>query len=217
MMEDQSNNSFQGVSVVSCGVLWPEISALRREGFLDADDVFYTAPGLHETPKVLREQLNRQLFKARRRSDRIVVVYGRRCYLDFRDPLETMDEVLKEVGNNISRVEADSCVDMLASAGEREAIAGESKVYWLTPGWLLSWKAIFRDWDQGKANEMFPRHDKAVLLDPLNFFAEFSARSPEKVLEFSDWMKIPIEPYPVTLERLQKILLEAKRKVFPEG
>jgi hypothetical protein len=31
---------------------------------------------------------------------------------------------------------------------------------------------------------------------------------PEKLLEFSDWMGIPLEPYAVSLERLKNLLAE---------
>jgi len=30
--------------------------------------------------------------------------------------------------------------------------------------------------------------------------------NPEEILEFSDWMGIPMEPYPVTLDRLLGLL-----------
>ncbi len=216
MSGDKNHASFQGISIVSCGVLRPELTGLQREGFLNVDEIFFTAPGLHETPKILREQLFRQIGKARRRSGRVIAVYGRRCYLDFRNPLETIGTILEEAGDNIAGVEADNCVDLLAGAEERAALAAGSKVYWLTMGWLLFWKAIFRDWDPGKANETFPQHDKAVLLDPFNAFPEFAEKYPERVLEFSDWMRIPIEPGPVPPERLKGLLLSARKKVLPE-
>jgi len=47
-------------------------------------------------------------------------------------------------------------IDMFAGLNEREKIAEGQKVYGLSPGWLKYWKVIFKDWDQGKANETFP-------------------------------------------------------------
>ena len=69
------------------------------------------------------------------------------------------------------------------------------------------WKIIFKDWDIGKANETFPRHDKAVLVDALGIFEKYSEDSPEKILEFADWMRLTIEPYKISLDRLKELLL----------
>jgi len=102
---------------------------------------------------------------------------------------------------------------MLASAEEREAIAGGQKIYWLTPGWFEYWKLIFKDFDKGMANETFPVNDKAVLLDPFNMFEEISLNQPEKILEFSDFMGIAMEPYPVTLDRLRKLLAQEAQSI----
>jgi len=41
--------------------------------------------------------------------------------------------------------------------------------------------------DAAKANETFPQNDKAVLLDTVGIFDEYSQNFPEKILEFSDW------------------------------
>ena len=196
--------------MVSCGTLRPELTFLQKSGFLNADKILYTAPGLHEIPRDLEDQLSRQIKKAREYSEKVIVVYGSRCYLDFKNPWRTIDKIVEESGKNISRVEAANCVDMFADSEEREKIVGQEKIYWLTIGWLLFWKVIFKSWDTGKANETFPQHDKALILDPINYFEKFSREQPEKVLEFSDWMKIPIESHPISLKRLKTILIQAK-------
>jgi len=173
---------------------------------LDADSVLYTAPGLHENSRELEKQLKRRIGEAKRISSRVIVVYGSRCYVDIEDPSRDIDRVIKEEGDSITRIKAKNCVDMLAALSERERISSGQKVYWLSPGWLKYWKAIFKDWDQGKANETFPQYDKAILLDPIGIFGDYSALSPEKILEFADWMKIGIEPYEISLDRLERLL-----------
>lgn len=115
---------------------------------------------------------------------------------------------MREQGPGVSRVGGSNCVDMLADARERRIIAVGEKIYWLTPGWLKHWRYIFNDWDAGKANETFPQNDKAILLDGLGFFEEYMEENPEEVLAFSDWMRIPIEPHPVSLDRLRDLLSE---------
>jgi len=45
-------------------------------------------------------------------------------------------------------------------------------------------------------------------LDAVGIFDEYSQNSPEKILEFSDWMNLEIEPYKISLDRLKDLLLE---------
>jgi hypothetical protein len=200
--------SFEGHSIVSCGTLRPELEHLRQTGFLDAEGLLFTAPGLHENCPELERQLVRQLEEARDLAPRTIVVYGSRCYVDNRDVWRTLDRVLEEQPGDIARIDAANCVDMLARKEQREEIAGGDQVYWLTPGWLRYWKAIFKHWDAGKANETFPRDGKAILLDGLGTYDQYIEESPEKLLEFSDWMRIPIVPQEVTLDRLKGLLAE---------
>ena len=44
------------------------------------------------------------------------------------------------------------------------------------------------------------------MLDPLGYLDQLIAESPERVLEISDWMKLPLEAAPVTLDRLKRLL-----------
>jgi hypothetical protein len=214
--------SFKGFSVVACGTMRAELRKLAAEGFLDADALLFTAPGLHEWQRELDAQLTRQLKKARERSDQAIVVYGERCFLDPNDPARNTDALLEERGSEFRRIRAKTCVDMLADEEERSRIAGGRKVYWLTPGWIDNWNYIFKDWDEGLANEMFPAHETAVVLDALGYFDELMTSSPERILEISDWMKIPIEARPVSLERLKLLLVagmarSGMRKRGPAG
>jgi hypothetical protein len=74
---------------------------------------------------------------------------------------------------------------------------------------------VFKDWDAGLANETFPKHDKALILDALGAFEEYSLSSPEKILEFSDWMGIELEPYQITLDRFKNLLMECVSESDP--
>jgi len=211
--------SFKGFSVVACGTMRAELRKLAAEGFLDADALLFTAPGLHEWQRELEKQLARQLEKAKEHSERAIVVYGERCFLDPADASRNTDALLKEHGPQFRRIRAKTCVDMLASEKERSSIAGGQKVYWLTPGWIAHWDYIFKDWDEGLANEMFPAHDKAIVLDALGSFEEMMLQSPERILEISDWMKIPLETAPVSLDRLKLLLVAgtSPRRLEPRG
>ena len=57
---------------------------------------------------------------------------------------------------------------------------------------------------------------KAVVLDGLGRFEELALNRPERVLEFADWMKVPLEPFPLSLGRLSNLLAEAATGLRPD-
>jgi len=205
-----SEDTFSEFAIVSCGTLNPELSYLKKIGFLDARKIFYTTPGLHERPMELERQLIERIQKARQYADRIIVVYGGKfCYVNAREPLRTMNKIIEEQGSRVSRVQATHCLDMLANEQEREKISQGQKIWWMTPGWITYRHYVFKDWDKGLANENFPRHTGgAIVLDGIGFWDRYVEERPEELLEYSDWMGIPIQAHPVTLDRMKSLLLE---------
>ncbi len=199
-------------AVVACGTLRREMRHLADAGFLSGDRLFLTAPGLHEWPERLTKQLTQQLDKALSAARRVIVAYGEKCYLDPKTGMDT-DGLLGRFGGRVGRVRAKNCVDMLAGADQRGQLAKDSKVYWLTPGWVEHWDFIFKDWDAAKANETFPANDRAILLDPLGYFDNLSQTDPDRILRICDWMRLQIVAQTVSLERLQGLLLESARRV----
>ena len=211
--------SFADIAVVSCGTLTMELTHLKKQGFLNAKHIFFTTPGLHENIKELEIQLVRQIKKAREIVDRVLVVYGGKfCYVNADEPLRTMDTIIKEQGWGVVRINATHCMDMMASEEEREKIAqevaGGEKVWWMTPGWVRFRKQVFKGWDKGLANENFPRHTGgAIVLDAIGFLDKYMEKNPEEFLEYCDWMGIPMQAYPVSLDRF-KYLLTAQAKIL---
>jgi len=203
--------SFQDYAIVACGTLNMELNQLKENGFLDARKILYTKPGRHEVPRELESQLVRQIGKAKTYAPNIIVVYGGKfCYVNADDPYRKIDTIIQEqIASEvrISRVKATHCVDMLASKEEREQISQGRDVYWLTPGWMRYCRYVYQGWDKGLANENFPKHTGgAIMLDAVGYYDKMAQNDPEKLLEFSDWMGIPLEPYPVTLDRLLGLL-----------
>jgi hypothetical protein len=49
----------------------------------------------------------------------------------------------------------------------------------------------------------------AVVLDGIGYLDTYMAERPEDFLDYSDWMGIPIIPYPVTLDRFKMLLADA--------
>jgi hypothetical protein len=206
--------SFSNIAVVSCGTLTMELNHLRDEGFLDARQLLFTTPGLHEDPRELERQLLARIKQAREKAEKVLVVYGGKfCYVNAAKPTRTMKKIIEEQGPDVARVEATHCMDMLASEGEREKIAqemaGGEKVWWMTPGWIRFRHQVFKGWDQGLANENFPRHTGgAIVLDGIGYVELYMAEHPEEFLEYADWMGIPIQGYTVTLDRFKSLLVE---------
>jgi hypothetical protein len=206
--------SFSNIAVVSCGTLTMELNHLQDEGFLDARQLLFTTPGLHEDPRELERQLLARIKQAREKAEKVLVVYGGKfCYVNAAEPTRTMKKIIEEQGPDVARVEATHCMDMLASEGEREKIAqemaGGEKVWWMTPGWIRFRHQVFKGWDQGLANENFPRHTGgAIVLDGIGYVERYMAEHPEEFLEYADWMGIPLQGYTVTLDRFKSLLVE---------
>jgi len=84
----------------------------------------------------------------------------------------------------------------------------------MTSGWIKFRRYAFKGWDQGLANENFSRHTGgAVVLDATGYMDTYMAEQPEFFLEYSDWMGIPIIPYPITLDRFKLLLSDQARNL----
>jgi hypothetical protein len=207
----EKNVSFRDYAIVVCGTLNMELNRLKDSGFLDAARILYTKPGRHEVPRELESQLIRQIANAKKFASKVIVVYGGKfCYVNTDDlyrKIDTIIEEQEEPGLRISRVKATHCVDMLAGKEERERISQGRDIYWLTPGWMKYRRYLYQDWDKGLANENFPKHSGgAIMLDAVGYYDQIVQSNPEELLEFSDWMGIPLEPCTVTLDRLASLL-----------
>ena len=213
------NLSFKDTAIVSCGTLRMELNRLQTEGFLDTDHLFFTTPGLHEDIHELERQLVERINKAKELADQVIVVYGGKfCYVNADEPLRKMDTIIEEQGPKVVRINATHCMDMIASEPEREKIAlemaGGEKVWWMTPGWVRFRKLVFKGWDKGLANENFPRHaGGAIVLDSIGYLDEYMAEHPEEFLDYCDWMGIPMQACPATLDRFKSLLQEQLEKL----
>jgi hypothetical protein len=207
--------SFSDTIIVSCGTLSLELSYLREAGFLDAQEILYSTPGLHQDCKELERQLMQRIAKAKAMANKVIVVYGGKfCYVNINKPNRTMEKIIDEQGPGVTRIDATHCMDMLASEAERERIAQGEKIWWMTPGWIKFRHQVFKGWDKGIANENFPRHTGgAIVLDGIGYFDQFVEEHPEELLEYSDWMGIPIQAHPVSLERFKSLLVEQLKRL----
>lgn len=210
--------SFANIAIVSCGVMSLEIRALQDEGFIDTQHVFYTTPGLHQDPFELERQLMDKVKKAKEAAGKVLVVYGGKfCYVNTKEPTRTMKTLIAELQPNVARINATHCMDMVATEEERsriaQEIAGGESVWWMTPGWIKFRNQVFKGMDKASANENFGRHSTAIVLDAIGYTEKYMEEKPEEFLDYSDWMGLPIQPYPVTLDRFKALLAEAAEKL----
>ena len=211
-MEDQS---FSETAIVSCGTMSPEINYLVKEGFLDTRHVFFTTPGLHQDISELEKQLIKFIEKARAVAGGVIVVYGGKyCYVNSDNPTRLMKHIIEEQGSGVVRIEASHCMGMLASEEQMkqasDELAGGEPVWFMTPGWVKFRKQVFDGWDKALANENFPRHTGgAIVLDGIGFLDQYMSEKPEEFLEYCDWMGIPMQAYPITLDRFKGLLTKA--------
>ncbi|NOZ85673.1 MAG: DUF1638 domain-containing protein [Deltaproteobacteria bacterium] len=214
-----STNSFRNVAIVSCGTMSLELNKLRKDGFLDTDHILYTGPGLHEDMHELERQLFDKVEKAKKRKDKVIVVYGGKfCYVNVGNPTRTMRVLIDEMGPNVARIDATHCMDMIADQEERDRIqqnlAGGEPVWWMTPGWVKFRKYVFKDWAKATANENFPRHTGgAIVLDAVGYMDQYMANEPEAFLDYCDWMGIPMQAANVSMDRFKGLLLDQLKKL----
>jgi hypothetical protein len=212
--------SFANIAAVSCGTLSMKLHYLREAGFPDTNHLMFTTPGLHEDPRELERQLIQRIAQAKEKADKVLVVYGGKfCCVNVHGPTRTMRKIIEGQGPGVARIEATHCMGMLPSEAEREKIAqevvGGQKVWWMTPGWIKFRHHVFKGWDQGLANENFPKHTGgAIVLDVIGYVDQYMAEKPEEFLEYSDWMGIPIQGYPVTPDRFRSLLLEQAKDLL---
>ena len=209
-MDKMEKPSFADMAIVACGTMAPELNRLKKDGFLDAGQIIYTTPGLHQDCAELERQLIQAVTRAKERFSKVLVVYGGKfCYVNAAEPTRTMQDIMAELGEGVVRIQATHCMDMLASEAERAELAPGDPVWWMTTGWVRFRHEVFNGWDQAIANENFPRHTGgAMVLDGIGYCDELMNNDPEKILEMSDWMGIPMQSCPVTLDRLKSLLAE---------
>jgi hypothetical protein len=209
--------TFEDRCLISCGMLYPEISYLMKVGFLNPQRVFFTPPGLHAIPKRLEEYLLNRLADAREWCSnlQVIVVYGKKCHVSTDEPLKRVDSILQEADQRIARIQGDYGYDMLAGFADRQRISGgrQDKILWFTPGWLKSWKTIYQrylGWDRADANANFPGYyDKIIVLDSLDLSDEYMTQHAEEILELFDWTGLEVEFQPITLDRFKGLLIDA--------
>ena len=214
---EMTESGFENHCIISCGILHAEITHLVKIGFMNPRRVLFTPPGLHTIPEKLEDHLIKRITYARSlcSDPEIIVVYGKKCHVSTDEPLKRLDTIVQNVAPGVVRVQGDYGYDMLAGFEDRQRISAgrQDKILWFTPGWLRSWKTIYRrylGWDKADANANFPGYyDKIIVLDSLDLSDEYMIQHAEEILELFDWTGLEVEFYPITLDRFKRLLKDA--------
>ena len=82
--------------------------------------------------------------------------------------------------------------------------------------WVTFKKQVFKGWDKGMANENISRHTGgAIVLDGIGYLDQYMAEDPEDFLEYCDWMGIPMQAYPVALNRFIMLISKSAQNLAP--
>ncbi len=216
-MAEKTRSTFEDYCIISCGMLHSEMTRLVEIGFLNPRQILFTPPGLHALPDKLEEHLLKRLTQAQEScpDHRIIVVYGKKCYVDIDEPLKRVDSILHAAGQGIVRVQGDYGYDMLSGVEDRQRISGgrQDKILWFTPGWLKNWKVVYQryfGWDSADANANFPGfYDKIIVLDGLGLAEEYMMQHAEEILELFDWTGLEVEFHTITLDRFKGLLIDS--------
>lgn len=198
----------KSITIVSCGTLREDLERLQAEGLLEGISVVFTDPCLKERPRELERQLKEKIENAKEGSSKILVIYGNGCFIDTSNPERDIDRMIEETGSDYARIKEHSCIEMMVSEKSKDELSEGQKVYWLMPAWIEKRDEVYHEWDIGKRNQTFPQNDIALILDSRGYFMNLMEESPDKILDFSDWMGLPLDARDIDLERFKELLLE---------
>ncbi len=192
---------------ISCSIFRKEIEALQASGRLDLP-VEYLTSMLHMIPAKLEERLQETLgaLRAGDRDQEVVMAYGDCC--------GHMDTFESEPGT--ARTEGINCCEIILGHDAYRKLRREGAFFFM-PEWALSWKKIFVSQLGllGPCAKTFMQemHTKLVYLDTGILPVPHA-----ELQEASEFMGLPVEILPVSLDPLLASLQQAVRSArHPDG
>jgi hypothetical protein len=189
------------VRIVACGIFQPELEQVLRQIREERPndciiDVTYVPPALHVDYDKLKDGITDALDQVSEQKK--ILLFGSMCHPEIGEFTEKYHVVRLSPGN---------CIELILGKERQREIEKTAKVFYLTPGWLLNWKDIFRQgqgWDEIGARMNMGFYDKILLLD--TGVSEFSD---EDLLEFFEYTQVPIEIEKVDLAVFKENVVKA--------
>ncbi len=118
------------IKVLSCKILQKELEMLAEE--LDFELQFIDA-GQNVNPDILAGAVNNKLNQLE--EHRVILIFGNFCFTAMETTTRPFNTTMPGVNN---------CIEMVADPDTIAAICDEAQSFFMTPGWLENWKAIFK-------------------------------------------------------------------------
>lgn len=192
--------AIEDVIILSCGVLFMELSALKNE-YWPSCELRVLSSMLHMHPEQLGNSLQSVLEDETKRGRGVVLIYGDCC--SRMAQLDTMPGVARARGKN--------CYELLLGPAEYRRISHEG-AFFLLPEWTQRWREIFTQElglnQTNAASIMQDMHKKMVYLD--------TGIIPVPEIELRDcaeYCGLPYELMPVSLEHLRMSIDEAIQRL----
>ncbi|MHC6203308.1 DUF1638 domain-containing protein [Breznakiellaceae bacterium SP9] len=195
------------LTLLSCGIFKPELDTLvpmlQKELGLERLDIVYLPSGLHIEEKRLEAGILHALsgFDPKRTA----LLYGSMCHPE-------MARIAACSGAPF--LAAPNCIDAFITREHKAALERGLNVHYLTAGWLRFWKDIFEGapgWDPVSARMNLGVNDKAILLD-----SGCAPCTEEDLFELFEYIGLPIEVEPITLDYFQANVLEVCRRCYSQ-
>lgn len=192
------NQDPRPVQCISCSIFRKELEALQASGQLDLP-VEYLNSMLHMVPEKLEARLHEALEAARRRAP------GRDLVLAYGDCCGHMEDF--ETGPGSSRTEGINCCEILLGHETYRKLRREG-AFFLMPEWAHAWRQIF----VGQLGLLGPcakafmqeMHSRLIYLD-----TGIQPIPHEELAQASEFMGLPVEILPVSLDPLLANLRQA--------
>jgi hypothetical protein len=124
------------------------------------------------------------------------LLYGCHCHSAMGDIAEHLDAKLPDEAN---------CAEIILGTERKKALDEQGNHYYLTASSFLNWKRIFVEqhhWDKADALMNFGSFDSVIVLD-----TGIAPITDEGLLEFYDYVQVPVETLVVGLDNLKRVLL----------
>ena len=186
-------------AIIACGIFKDEIEKIR--GQLEFPfEARYLEAGLHVNFDDLAEALKAELESCKDH-DGIIVAYG--------DCHPKMAEILAPYRAALLRCQ--NCIDAFITRKKVEEIANRGLYFYLSPGWVKSWRDMFErmNWSREEARFQLAPFKGSIFLDTLENADEFE----ERLIEFLDFTLCRYEKMPVDLDHFRSLIAEAKERL----
>jgi hypothetical protein len=185
---------------LSCGVVRAEMEELQRRGLIDGELLFLDSM-LHMDPPQLEARLTEALEQKKGDPGRLVLVYGD-CSAHMLDLVQRF---------HVGRVSVINCAQLLLGR-ERYRRLMREEAFLLLPEWARRWEHIMKS--ELGLNEEVARGLMGENRGVLVYLDTGLTPTPEEQLaEFSAYSGLPWRVEAVTLDCMQRTLLEAEADV----